>query len=115
MRPSWGRQLAFDNSLGFPGEGPNDGENGKWVGIASLNITCWSSWEDLASPREAHLAGIWIVQEHKLTQKGQVQAARKRLSRRKVSSVFSLGGPGAQRECCHPVAGALRRHQGNQD
>ena len=79
---------AFNATLGFPGEGPPAGGDG-CLHIASLNVTAWSTWEDLAAEREMDQAGVWLLQEHKVHERGRIAGIRKALNRKGIASVFN--------------------------
>ena len=87
----WTVRREFDASLGFPGEGPSPGAAvAKLLKVATLNVTCWNSWEAAATV-EQEQAAIWLLQEHKITCELRIEGIRRFLGKKGFSTVF---GPG---------------------
>ena len=43
--------------------------------VGSLNVTAWASWAAAAS-QEQDAAQVWLLQEHKLTNRAEIKAAK---------------------------------------
>ena len=86
----WGRALRvghalFDGTLGFPGEGPQPKQ---LLRIATLNVTSWTSWKEVAG-MEAAGADVWLFQEHRLMSVDEIARARSYMQRLGLTAIFS--------------------------
>ncbi len=81
----------FDQTLGFPGEGPvacsEDRQGHPTIVVGTANVTAWNSYIDADIPK-AVLAQVWCIQEHKLVEAKQIAKARGWMSARGLNSSF---------------------------